>query len=111
MVGKIVKEALHPALERLNRVNGLTVFLYGLPSPYWGQEQVVTGLLTGQDLVSGLKGKNLGDKLLLPSVMLKEGEEIFLDDMTVNELSNLLNIPIHIVHGANNIVAAALGDL
>ena len=83
--------------------------LYGLSSPYWGQEQIVTGLLTGQDLIEGLKGKNLGNQLLLPSVMLKQGEKVFLDDMTLQELSSSLNVSIRIVYDAQDIVNNALG--
>ena len=83
--------------------------LYGIPSPYWGQEQIVTGLLTGQDLIKGLQEKELGDELLLPSVMLRQGEKIFLDDMTLQELSSSLNVSIRIVHDAQDIVNKALG--
>jgi len=84
--------------------------LFGLPSPYWGQDQVVTGLLTGDDLISGLAGCDLGDQLLLPSVMLRQGEPVFLDDMTLEALEAALPVSIRIVHGAADIVAAALGD-
>ncbi len=111
VVGRIVEKALQPSCSRLNKVEGLTIHLHGLPSPYWGQEQVVTGLLTGQDVLEGLQGQNLGELLLLPSVMLKEGQPIFLDDMTLSQLSNALDIPIRIVHGADDIVTAAIGDV
>ena len=68
----------------------------------------MTGLLTGLDLVKGLQGKELGDELLLPSVMLRQGEKIFLDDMTLQELSSSLNVSIRIVHDADDIVNKAL---
>ena len=110
VVGRLVEQALGPACERLNAVEGLTVELHGLPSPYWGQDQVVTGLLTGHDLLEGLKALDLGDQLLLPSVMLRQGELVFLDDMTLEQLSEALQISIRIVHGAADIVAAAMGD-
>ena len=110
VVGRLVEQALGPACERLNAVEGLTVELHGLPSPYWGQDQVVTGLLTGYDLLEGLKALDLGDQLLLPSVMLRQGELVFLDDMTLEQLSEELQISIRIVHGAADIVAAAMGD-
>ncbi len=111
VVGQLVKEALSPVHIRLNAIKGLTLNLYGLPSPYWGQDQVVTGLLTGSDLIQGLKGHNLGNQLLLPSIMLREGEPIFLDDMTLQELSQTLKIPVRVVHGADDIVAAALQEV
>ena len=60
IVGKLVYEALIPTVEKLNLINGLKINLYGLPSIYWGQDQVVTGLLTGEDLIYGLKNKDLG---------------------------------------------------
>ena len=109
VVGKIVASALRPVTDRLNAIDGLELQLHGLPSPYWGQDQVVTGLLTGEDLLSGLEGQDLGDELLLPSVMLRQGQPVFLDDMTLEQLRHQLPVSIRIVHGAADIVAAALG--
>ena len=108
VVGKLVENELIKPQKRLNRINNFTLHLYGIPSPYWGQEQIVTGLLTGQDLIEGLTGKDLGDALLLPSVMLRQGEKIFLDDMTLEELSLSLNVSIKIVHDAQDIVKKAV---
>ncbi len=110
VVGRLVAHALLPAVERFNAIAGVDLRLYGLPSPYWGQDQVVTGLLTGQDLVQGLEGADLGDHLLLPSVMLRNDEPVFLDDMTLEELVQALAVPISIVHGADEIVAVVVGD-
>ncbi len=110
VVGKLVENALIPICHKLNQIQGLTVYLHGLPSPYWGQENVVTGLLTGQDLLEGLKATNLGDELLLPKVMLKEEQKIFLDDMTILEISDKLGVSIRVVDGADQIVAALLED-
>ena len=109
VVGKLVENELQKPCIRLNKINNFTLHLYGITSPYWGQEQIVTGLLTGQDLKKGLQGKELGDELLLPSVMLRQGEKIFLDDMTLEELSSSLNVSIRIVHDAQDIVNKALG--
>ena len=110
VVGRLVDEALAPVTARLNAVKGVSLKLHGLPSPYWGQDQVVTGLLTGQDLLQGLDGCDLGDQLLLPAVMLRQGEPVFLDDMTLTELEQRISVPIRIVHGAADIVAAVLGE-
>lgn len=109
VVGKLVENELLKSCKRLNKINNFVLHLYGIPSPYWGQEQIVTGLLTGQDLIKGLRGKELGDELLLPSVMLRQGEKIFLDDMTLQELSLSLNVSVRIVHDAKDIVNKALG--
>ena len=109
VVGKLVENELLKSCKRLNKINNFVLHLYGIPSPYWGQEQIVTGLLTGQDLMKGLRGKELGDELLLPSIMLRQGEKIFLDDMTLQELSLSLNVSVKIVHDAQDIVNKALG--
>jgi NifB/MoaA-like Fe-S oxidoreductase len=111
VVGRLVEIALAPVLKRLNAVGGVQLTLHGLPSPYWGQDQVVTGLLTGQDLLDGLLDQDLGDQLLLPSVMLRQGDPVFLDDMTLDQLQATLPVPIRIVHGAAEIVASALGSI
>ena len=111
VVGRLVETALEPVLKRLNAVEGVQLTLHGLPSPYWGQDQVVTGLLTGQDLLDGLIDQDLGDQLLLPSVMLRQGDPVFLDDMTLNQIRQILPVPIRIVHGAAEIVALALGSI
>ena len=110
VVGRIVESALRPVTDRLNAIEGLKVDLHGLPSPYWGQDQVVTGLLTGEDLLQGLEGLDLGDELLLPSVMLRQGQPVFLDDITLEQLRQSLPVPVRIVHGAADIVAAAVGS-
>ena len=111
VVGRLVENALEPVMNRLNAVDGVQLKLLGLPSPYWGQDQVVTGLLTGQDLLDGLVGQDLGDQLLLPSVMLRQGDPVFLDDMTLDQLQENLSVPVRIVHGAAEIVASALGSI
>lgn len=109
VVGKVVATALQPVVERLNRVEGLTLLLHGLPSPYWGQDQVVTGLLTGADLRDGLVGRDLGEALLLPRVMLRDGEDVFLDDSSLAELRCVLPVPVRLIGGAADLVAAFLG--
>jgi putative radical SAM enzyme (TIGR03279 family) len=111
VVGQLVAGALQPAVDRLNAVQGLEVLLHGLPSPYWGQEQVVTGLLTGADLLAGLAGRDLGAELLLPAVMLRQGEPVFLDDQRLEAVAAQLPAPIRLVQGADDIVAACLGCL
>ncbi|MFZ9849606.1 MAG: TIGR03279 family radical SAM protein [Vulcanococcus sp.] len=111
VVGQLVAAALQPAVDRLNAVRGLEVLLHGLPSPYWGQEQVVTGLLTGSDLLEGLTGRDLGSELLLPAVMLRQGEPVFLDDQRLEDVAARLPVPLRLVQGADDIVAACLGNL
>lgn len=69
----------------------------------------MSGLITGQDLKEQLSGLDLGEKLLIPCSMLKGDEEIFLDDMTLEELSEALNTEIVIVDtGGRDLVEAVI---
>ncbi len=99
VVGNAVELAFQPIVKQLNEVPGLSVNLVALASQYWGQQMTVTGLLTGQDLLSSLPSKDLGDRLLIPSVMLKHDEAKFLDDVTLEEVSRQLQIPTVAVSG------------
>lgn len=108
VVGNAVEHAFQPLVQRLNQVQGLTVNLIASNSPYWGQEITVTGLLTGQDLQAALQDKALGDGVLLPSLMLKHGESLFLDDSTVESLAQTLNTSIWVVDGLDGLIQTCL---
>ena len=106
IVGNAVEQAFQPILNRLNQVEGLAVELVALSSDYWGQTISVTGLITGQDILQALQGKDLGDGILLPSMMLKHDEARFLDDMKLADLSQQLNVKIHPVDGIDGLISA-----
>jgi len=59
----------------------------------------VAGLLAGSDLLAALSGKDLGESLFIPRVLLKEGSGLFLDDMTVEQLEEALKVPVRSVNG------------
>ena len=61
---------------------------------FFGGHINVAGLITATDLEEQLKGKDLGEELLIPSVMLRDGGDMFLDSVTLEELSQKLNIKI-----------------
>jgi putative radical SAM enzyme (TIGR03279 family) len=109
VVGNAVEKAFEPIVQQLNQIPGLSVNMAALCSHYWGQTITVTGLLTGQDLLEALQGRDLGNGILLPSVMLKQGEPRFLDDMTVEQLASLLKTRILPVSGVEELISAAIG--
>ncbi len=76
---------------------------------FFGEKITVSGLITGQDLKEQLTGLDLGEKLLIPCSMMKGDEEIFLDDMTLEELSEALGTEIVIVDtGGRDLVEAVI---
>ena len=79
---------------------GLDLQVFPIRNDFFGEKITVTGLLTGQDIVKQLQGKDLGEALFLPSQIVKADEPIFLDDMTVEELQNALQVPVIIVQSS-----------
>jgi len=73
---------------------GLTCHVYAIKNEFFGENITVTGLLTGQDLAKQLEGKRLGERLLLSCSMLRFERDMFLDNMTPDELSRTLHVPI-----------------
>ncbi len=64
---------------------------------FFGEKIVVSGLITGQDLIRTLKGRDLGQRLLLPDNMLRYHENVFLDDVTIRQVEQELGVPITFV--------------
>ena len=64
---------------------------------FFGNQITVAGLVTGTDLLAQLQGQDLGEKLLIPCHMLRSGESVFLDDVTVEDVEKQLNIPVVVV--------------
>ena len=75
------------------KVEGLKVNVYKIINNFFGESITVSGLLTGKDMSEQLKGQALGDVLLFPENALRAGEDIFLDDMTPEDLSAALGVP------------------
>lgn len=99
---------LAQVLER--RYNNLKVNVYPIENSFFGENVTVTGLLTGEDIYRQLKGLNLGSELLLSRSMLKSGEELFLDDVTVEELCRRMKTRIAIVENVGgDLVEKILG--
>lgn len=92
------------------RYNDLEVLVYPIENNFFGENVTVTGLLTGCDIVAQLKGRELGSELLLSESMLRSGEEVLLDDYTVEMLGKELNSKIIIVkNNGEDLVRRILG--
>lgn len=78
----------------LDRVKGLKVDVYAIKNDFFGSKITVAGLVTATDIIKQLKGKNFGQSLLIPKTMLRSEGDMFLDSITVEELSKELGIEI-----------------
>ena len=78
---------------------------------FFGESITVSGLITGQDLIEQLSGKDLGERLLIPCSMLRDGEEVFLDDVTVGQVEEKLNIKLEVTDPEGASLVRAVCDL
>lgn len=73
------------------------IHVYPIRNDFFGELITVSGLITGQDLIRQLRGRELGERLLLPCNMFRSGEEVFLDDVTLSEVEEALHVEAYIV--------------
>lgn len=99
LTGKLGAMILQPIATRLNAIDGLYVDLLPVKSRFWGDTVDVAGLVTGDDIVSTLSEMDISGyrSAIIPSVMLKQSTDAFLDGKTVAEISETLQLPFQIV--------------
>lgn len=109
--GKLAAPFMRQLAEIITaKFNKVTVDVIAITNEFFGEEITVSGLITGQDLIKQLKDKELGDNLLLSCNMLRSGEEVFLDDITLTELENALQVKTRIVQSdGRDFVYAIIG--
>jgi len=84
-------------LERLSGATGTSIIPVAVNNRLFGPTVTVTGLVCGKDIVAALQGRELGDLVLVPDVMMKEGEGVFLDNLTLDDLERELGTPVQVV--------------
>ncbi len=83
--------------EIMNKFSNIKIHIYTIENDFFGKNITVAGLITGGDLTNQLKNKVLGKALLLPDVLLRHGEHILLDDITIEDIERTLQTSISIV--------------
>jgi len=109
VTGRLGAQLLAPVAEHLNRIRGLHLDLAVVENDFFGRTVTVAGLLTGTDIRKQLRGKMLGDLVVVPQSALRNGH-LFLDDTTLPELQNALRVPVVAASGPEELVHYALGD-
>ncbi len=109
--GKLAYPTMKKVSEKvMEKYPNIKVHSYELTNYFFGETITVTGLLTGHDIIDQLKDKELGEVLLIPENTLRSGETVFLDDVTLAELENDLQINTIIVKSrGNNLVDMLVG--
>jgi len=108
--------AAYPLISQLaedvcGKLSGLTVRVYAVENAFFGEEITVSGLLTGGDIIRVLRDEALGEVLLIPANALRREGDVFLDDVTPEQLETALHTKVEIVpvDGAA-FLAAILGE-
>lgn len=104
VTGASFKDVLAPLLKRLNGIRGLKCRMIPVRNRFFGPSVTVAGLLTGRDILRELAGKRLGEAVLIPAGALKEEEPVFLDDLSLNDLSGKLSVPVIPVERFSDVV-------
>ena len=86
-----VQEILDNAQKQCGNIKGT---VYPIINRFFGETITVSGLITGTDLMEQLRGKDLGERLLIPDNMLRAGERVFLDDVTVEQVEEALGVTV-----------------
>ncbi len=92
----------YPYLEKMlarlqEKFPNVKVHLYRIINNFFGELITVAGLITGQDLIAQLKGQELGERLYLPCSMMRDGETVFLDDLSLQDVKEALQVETDIV--------------
>ena len=92
----------YPFLQRMidrlqEKFPNVKVHLYKIINYFFGESITVAGLITGQDLIAQLKGQELGECLYLPCSMMRDGETVFLDDLSLDDVKESLQVEADIV--------------
>jgi NifB/MoaA-like Fe-S oxidoreductase len=93
--------SFHPFLDSMvdrmmEQIRGFHGLALAVRNRFFGETVTVAGLLTGQDVIEQASGIG-GDALILPSVVLRDGHGVFLDDVTVTDLEQALGMPVKVV--------------
>ncbi|EOS58236.1 DUF512 domain-containing protein [Anaerotruncus sp. X29] len=98
VLSTVTGEAAYPLIRELaeqvmRKHPGMQIRVHRIENRFFGEQITVAGLVTGRDILEQLGGITLGERLLLPSVMLRHERDRFLDDLTLNELEERLGVP------------------
>ena len=109
-------ELAYPFMKRLaerleQRAPGVRLRVYAVKNDFFGGGVNVAGLVTGGDLIRRLQGEEAAEEVLIPSSMLRDGDDVFLDDVTVGQVEQALGMRVTPVNNDGyELIEKALGE-
>ncbi len=104
ITGSSFSTVLKNVVGRLRSIEGLFIKQVTVKNSFFGSSVTVAGLLSGGDILRALKGKRVGNMLIIPSNMLKENEAVFIDGMTLEQLQKQLKVKVFAVERFSDLV-------
>ncbi len=101
----LVKEM---AMRMCEFLPNLEIEVVSIVNEFFGERITVAGLITASDIMKQLKGKDLGDSLVIPECMLRAGERVFLDDYMVEDVMSTLQVNVDIVKSNSGFIDTIL---
>lgn len=104
VTGKSAQQIIEPLITRFNQEYNTKHKVLVVENNFFGPLITVTGLLVAEDILQAVKSyPQEYDSLILPAVTLRKGENIFLDNMTLNEFIGVLDKPVQIVQNGSDL--------
>ena len=98
VTGELAASTIKEQVEKIQKkYPNIDAKVVAIRNDFFGNSITVAGLVTAQDIISQLKDRELGEILLLPEVMLRSGEDVFLDDLTASDVEKALQTGVRIV--------------
>ncbi|MBQ7119724.1 MAG: DUF512 domain-containing protein [Oscillospiraceae bacterium] len=108
-VAPFIRKLIDELKEKCDNIESAEV--YAIKNEFFGETIDVAGLVTGKDMINQLRDKKLSKRLLIPAVMLRQGETVFLDDISVADIERELGITvIPVENDGDALLTAILGN-
>ncbi|UNC92473.1 DUF512 domain-containing protein [Candidatus Contubernalis alkaliaceticus] len=98
VTGNLAKPYIEKLAHFFNTVENLKVKVWDIENIFFGKEVTVSGLICGKDMIDSLSDKELGDLLIIPDVMVRDGKDLFLDDYTREEIEDILQVKTKVIN-------------
>jgi putative radical SAM enzyme (TIGR03279 family) len=98
ITGKLAYQYIKQLTSKLTNLNPyIKIKIFAITNYHFGEMITVSGLITAKDIISQLKNQNVGNKILIPENMLAYSEDVFLDDITLIEFSEIMGVEVYSV--------------
>lgn len=97
VTGKSAYRIIKDMVDQVNSAFQTDIQVLGVTNRFFGSSVTVAGLVTGRDIMAGIQGKDLGERILIPETMLRKGQDVFLDDVSVSQLAEHAGVPVSAV--------------